>query len=201
MVAVRERPNRAARRHPVVGPLKLDLGCGQNKRDGFLGVDIVLMPGIDVVHDLTVTPWPWKNESVGEVFSSHFLEHLDGPERVRVMDELWRVLVPGAQALIIVPYYSSMRASQDPYHKWPPLSEASFLYFNREWRKANKLDHYPIHCDFDFSYGYGLAGDWGSRAQEARDFAVQHYINVVADLHVTMVKRTAPANPGHLRDA
>jgi SAM-dependent methyltransferase len=170
-------------------PTKLDLACGQNKTAGFWGVDIAKAPGVDQVVDLTKTPWPFKVASVEEVACNHFLEHLDGPQRVAFMEELYRVLKAGGKATIVTPYWASMRAVQDPTHKWPPVAESSYLYFNKGWRTANKLDHYAIRCDFDFTYGYNLPPEWTMKHQEVRDHAVRHYQNVVSDLIVTLTKR------------
>jgi hypothetical protein len=166
--------------------LKLDLACGQTKKAGFLGVDRVAMDGVDQVVDLEAYPWPWAAGAVGEVHSSHYLEHVT--DLVSFANELGRILVTGGTATIVAPYYTSMRAWQDPTHV-RAISEASFLYWNKGWRVANKLDHYPITCDFDFSYGYGLNAAWITRSQEARDFAIRHYFNAVDDLHVTLTKR------------
>lgn len=166
--------------------LKLDLACGQSKREGFLGVDIVPMDGVDIVADLTRFPWPWKTASVEAVQISHYIEHV--PDLIAFMNELGRIMAPGGQATIIAPYYTSMRCWQDPTHV-RAISEASFLYYNREWREQNKLTHYPITCDFDFQYGYAMTPDWANRAEEARAFAIRHYWNVVQDIHVTMTKR------------
>jgi hypothetical protein len=46
-----------------------------------------------------------------------------------------------------------------------------------------------VSCDFDFNYGYVLAPEWQTRNQEAQMFAIQHYINVVTDIQVQLVKR------------
>lgn len=95
--------------------VKLDLGCGKNKKAGFIGVDNISFDGVDVVHDLR-TQWPWEKESVEEVHCSHFLEHLTNAERVHFWNELYRVMKPGAKAQIIVPHWSSGRAYGDPTH-------------------------------------------------------------------------------------
>jgi len=168
--------------------LKLDLACGQNKQARYHGVDFVAMDGVDTVHDLTVMPWPFEAGSVGAVHCSHFIEHLDGQQQIAFMEELYRVMVPGAQAVIIAPYYTSMRAWQDPTHR-RSISEACFLYYNKQWRHDQKLDHYPITCDFDFSYAYILTPDWAQKHHEAVQFAIRHYWNVVNDLHVTLTRR------------
>jgi hypothetical protein len=169
--------------------LKLDLGCGQNPKEGFVGVDISKKAKPKVVHDLRKRPWPWKDNSVEEVFSAHFFEHLSGPERMPFMDELWRVMKVDAKATIITPYWSSMRAVQDPTHSWPPVCEATYLYFNKKWREDNKLSHYPITCDFDFTFGYGPDPDIALRSAEFQQFALKHYTNAALDLHVTLTKR------------
>ncbi len=170
-------------------PLKLDLACGQRKQPGFVGVDIVKTPQADVVHDLLSFPWPWADGSVGEVWCSHFFEHIPGRLRGKWMDELYRVLAPGGKAVITCPYFASMRATQDFTHEWPPISEASFLYFNKGWRQQNGLDHYPVSCDFDFGYSFVMDAAWGTRADEARAFAMRHYQHVVMDVIVHLTKR------------
>ena len=166
--------------------LKLNLACGQNPVEGFKGVDCKKLPGVDHVLDLEKYPWPWRDASVEEIHVSHFVEHLT--DMIPFMEECWRILIPGGKLTVIGPYYSSMRAWQDPTHK-RALSEATFLYFNEGWRKSQKLDHYDIHCDFDYTYGYMMVPEWAAREESARQFAIKHYANVVNDIVVHLVKR------------
>jgi hypothetical protein len=166
--------------------VKLDIGCGQNKAEGFTGIDWKAGPGVDIVHDLTTFPWPLDNNSVSEARCIHYVEHT--PDLISFMNELYRILAPSATCTIMAPYYSSIRAWQDPTHV-RAISEASFLYFNRQWRIQNKLDHYPITCDFDFSYGYALTPLWATRSEEARNFAITHYINVISDITIILTKK------------
>lgn len=165
--------------------IKLDIACGQSKREGFVGIDMTPLPGVDIVHDLEKFPWPFESASVEEVFCSHYVEHTS--DLIAFMEELHRIMTPGGQAVIVAPYYSSMRAIQDPTHK-RSICEATFLYFNAGWRKDQKLDHYPITCDFNFSFGYAMTQDWAARSDEARTFAIRHYWNVVSDIQVTLTK-------------
>ena len=166
--------------------IKLDIACGQNKQEGFVGVDIAKCKGVDIVHDLEVYPWPFKDESVEEAHVSHYIEHTK--DLIKFMNELHRIMVKDGKCTIIAPYYTSMRCWQDPTHV-NAISEASFLYYNQEWLKTNKLDHYPITADFDFSYGYNLSQEWANRSEEAKIFAIKHYNNVVMDIVVTLTKR------------
>lgn len=174
---------------------KLDLGCGQVPREGFTGVDIVKTGKAVIACNLMQFPWVDSEDSgfatgsVEEVHCSHFFEHVPGPLRMAFMDELYRVLKDNAKATFITPYYSSMRAVQDPTHAWPPICEATYLYFNKSWRDANKLDHYPVSCDFDFTYGYAIDPTWAVRAHDAQAFGLKHYMNTAGDIQVTLTKR------------
>ncbi len=167
-------------------PVRVDLACGQDKKEGYIGVDISPCEGVDIVCDLTKTPWPIPDGAVDEVFISHYVEHT--PCMMTFMNELCRIMKVGGKCLIVAPYYNSMRCWQDPTHT-RAISEASFLYYNKQWRETVKISHYPITADFDFTYGYTFYPEWQNRSEEARSFAVKHYTNVVQDLHVNLVKR------------
>lgn len=169
-------------------PLKLDLGCGPSKKEGFIGVDALPFDGkVDVVHDLRLV-WPWEDESVEEVHSSHFLEHLTGDERVTFFNELYRVMKKGAKATIVVPHWSSERAYGDPTHKWPPVVGFSFYYLSRDWRAQN-APHTDYNCDFDATWGFSMAHPWTLRNQETQMFALSHYVNVAQDMIATVTKK------------
>lgn len=168
--------------------IKLDLGCGKNRQKDFLGVDKIKLDTVDIVHDLEIFPWPFEDNSIDEIYCSHYIEHTNN--LIKFVDEMFRVIKKDSKATLIAPYYASMRAWQDPTHK-RAICEASFLYFNKKWREDNKLNHgdYDIKSDFDFSYGYMLTPDWATRNQEARDFAIRHYCNVVSDIQIILTKK------------
>jgi len=188
-------------------PLKLSLACGNRVPEGFVGVDIAKTKSAKYVQDLLKFPWSqFADNSVDEIECSHFVEHIphgDGYSDpfFQFFDEIHRILKPAefdpanpnipikGFANISGPYYTSMRAWQDPTHQ-RALSEASFLYLNKQWRVDNLLDHYPVTCDFDFSYGYNLAPEWQNSNLETQTFAIQHYFNVVSDIQVQLVKRS-----------
>lgn len=167
-------------------PFNLDIACGQNKAPGFFGIDIAKTEGVDMVYDLEKFPWPIPDNSVDAAVSSHYVEHTK--DIISFMNEVYRILKPGGTILLRAPYYNSSRAWQDPTHT-RVISEATFLYYNQEWMKANKLDHYGIKADFDFSFGYDFMPDWAMRSEEAKAFALRHYTNVVADIQVLLTKK------------
>jgi SAM-dependent methyltransferase len=84
------------------GAVRVDVGCGAKKRGGFIGLDHVAGPGIDHVLDLTADPYPFPDRSVDEVFSSHFLEHIDVPNHI--FEEIGRICKDGARIEFWTPY-------------------------------------------------------------------------------------------------
>lgn len=174
--------------------MKLDIGCGTRKKDGFTGVDSIAFEGVDVVADLKAR-WPFEDSSVDEVHASHVIEHFTGVERIHIVNELYRVMKPGAKATIITPHWSSCRAYGDPTHCWPPVSEFWFYYLDKKWR-ASQAPHTDAEhmaggyaCDFEATWGYGIHREVELRAKDFQDFAVQFYKEAVQDIHATLTRR------------
>lgn len=180
----------------VIKPLlKLDIGCGKNKKPGFLGVDSIAFEGVDTVLDVSTGAWPWADDSVEEVHCSHFVEHLTANQRVHFVNELSRVLVKGGKASIIVPHWGSNRAYGDPTHQWPPVSEMWFYYLNKDWRAGNAphtdIAHNPqgFTCDFDATWGYSLHPSLNVRNADYQQHALTFWKEAAQDLMATLVKK------------
>ena len=47
--------------------MKLNIGAGKEILEGYIQHDIADLPGIDIVHDLNIYPWPWKSNSIDEI--------------------------------------------------------------------------------------------------------------------------------------
>jgi len=173
----------------ILKPVKLDLGCGKNKKEGFTGVDSRAFDGVDTVCNLGAETWPWETDSVDEVHCSHMVEHLKPMERIHFANELHRVLKPQAKAQIITPHYASVRAYGDLTHEWPPVVTFWYLYLNAEWRKVNAPHNDRYTCDFDHGYGFGLHPTVQLRNMEYQNYAVIHLLEGAQDLLVTLTKR------------
>lgn len=113
--------------------LKLNLVCGPDKKEGYIGVDKIKAPTVDIVHDLNSYPYPFEDNSVDEVYCSHVLEHLD--DFIKTMEELWRICKPGALIIVKGPYYKHKLAYGDPTHKHF-FTEHTFDVFS---------DRHPLH--------------------------------------------------------
>lgn len=174
--------------------LKLDLGCGKNKKPGFLAVDRRSFDGVDVVADLT-QPWPWANDSVEEIHMSHVLEHFTGRERVHVFNEMHRVLVKGGKATIATPHWASNRAYGDFTHQWPPVSEMLYFYLSKTWRDLNAPDNDAqwnpegYTCDFEATWGYTLHPELATKSADRVAFSTQFYKEACQDLIATLTAK------------
>lgn len=109
--------------------IHLDIGCGERKQKGFVGMDIRELPGVDIVWDAEKFPYPIPDDSCLQVLLSHLWEHIEPKNRIKLMDEIWRIMKPDGQLLISAPYYLSFGAYQDPTH-YPCPNEATFTYFD-----------------------------------------------------------------------
>lgn len=146
--------------------IKLDIGCGQNKNVGFVGMDYEAFPNVDIVHDVELFPWPLPDECAIVAVSSHLVEHLNphggdariapliklllkkgvlspkeveesigeiqpGPQFIRFMDEVWRILKPDGEFAMVFPYAGSPGFWQDPSHL-NGINEVTWWYFDPE---------------------------------------------------------------------
>jgi SAM-dependent methyltransferase len=110
--------------------IRLDIGCGENKQPGFVGMDIRDLPAVDIVHDWNDIPWPLPDKSVLVAIASHVVEHINPFDFgfIKFMDEVWRVLRPGGEFAMALPHGLSQGYLQDPTH-CNPCNENTFFYF------------------------------------------------------------------------
>lgn len=92
----------------------LDVGCGSDKHPGAVGLDIRPNDGVDVVHDLRVTPWPLPANHYERVICQDVIEHVS--DVAPFLHEIHRVSKPGAIVEIRTPHFTSRYAYNDPTH-------------------------------------------------------------------------------------
>jgi hypothetical protein len=109
--------------------IKLDIGCGENKNRGYVGMDRRALPGVDIIHDLEALPYPLDDECCEEIMASHIIEHIKPWIFIDVMDELWRLLIPEGRLVLMHPYGINSRFVQDPTH-CNPINEVTYQYFD-----------------------------------------------------------------------
>lgn len=98
--------------------MKLNLGSGQNPREGYLNVDKFPQGNPDIVMDLEATPWTFDDNSVDEILLNHVLEHLGATVDTffGIIKEMYRVCKNGATIQINVPHPKHDNFINDPTH-------------------------------------------------------------------------------------
>jgi len=124
--------------------MKLDIGCGPFKQPGCLGVDLLCIPGVDVVADATALPF--GESSIEYIHSRSTLEHI--PALLKAIEELYRVCRDGAEIELVLPHFSSYEYYRDPTHL-RPFSVQTFDYFDRAKTAGDALPAYLPHIDLE----------------------------------------------------
>lgn len=95
-------------------PLVVELGCGMNKTPGRIGIDKLDLPHVDIVADIEKGLAFLPDNSVDEIHSRSFLEHVRDLEGI--MREIVRVLKPDGKCHIFVPHFSNPYSFSDYTH-------------------------------------------------------------------------------------
>jgi SAM-dependent methyltransferase len=95
-------------------PLRLNLGSGGKPMAGYYNVDLLELPGVDVVANLNESLTAFPDNCVEAVSSRHTLEHVD--RLLELLAELHRVTRPEARLEITVPHFSNPYGYSDPTH-------------------------------------------------------------------------------------
>jgi len=168
--------------------IKLDICCGASKQGpDWVGLDLQAFPGVDIIWDVNVHPWPLPDECVTTAICSHILEHIPkvaldysrptNPTRfplLEFMDEVWRVMKPDGHLAIAVPHGASESFIQDPTHT-AQINEIMFYYFDPLFKAGDAPPGYL--------YQYYKPKPWkiqpGPRGEPMLFYDSQGYIEVV----------------------
>jgi len=94
--------------------MKLEIGCGENKKEGYFGMDIHQYDGVDLVQDVSDAPWKIDDESCTEIYANQVVEHI--PNLALLFSEMYRVAKNGCAIRLTTPHYSSHNSWADPTH-------------------------------------------------------------------------------------
>lgn len=112
--------------------MRVNLGSGRDYREGWVNVDnLSECPGtkIDKNHDLDRFPYPFKSDSVDEIYCNHVLEHIKEPDKA--LREMCRIVKPGGVLRLNVPHFSRGYAVHVHWHGfsiWSVLEDMRGLF-------------------------------------------------------------------------
>jgi hypothetical protein len=124
--------------------MKLNLGCGRDIRSGWCNVDMVSLPGVDLVADLSHpnSLYDIADDVVTHMDMPHLLEHIADP--LPLLEELWRVAQPGCTLMIALPHGANDMAFADPQHIRQYFPSSFQFFAQPSYKRAD----------------YGYKGDW-----------------------------------------
>lgn len=103
--------------------MKLNLGAGDQKIEGYQSVDVAPECKPDFLLDITKFPWPWEENSIDGIMADNIMEHIEPKTFIKVMNECHRILKPGCQIWIRVPHIpikadiEKLGFNEGDYHK------------------------------------------------------------------------------------
>ncbi|MEK6954503.1 MAG: class I SAM-dependent methyltransferase [Candidatus Micrarchaeota archaeon] len=164
--------------------VKLDLGCGLAKKKGYVGLDSVKLPGVDIVADLN-KKLPIEDSSVDEVLARFVLEHVDNI--FFTMEEIHRILKPGGKLTAFIPYWNSYYTFADLQHTRGYV-ENSFDCFTEDGaREYSSLNYYTkARYRIDRLELEGGRLYWMLRLVGLDGIAKRYLNNIVSTIHLEM---------------
>lgn len=173
--------------------MKLNLGAGLKKFEGFLNVDDdpLCEPDIMVNLDDINIKLPLEDNVVEEIKAHHILEHI-GEGFIPLMKELYRVCKHGAILDIEAPHHQHDVFYGDPTHKRPITVPVMYMFskkYNREHIEIYgsstgmglkyDIDFEMVHYEYEYDQFYRpMLNDFFTRKEKGEvspeeDFAIQ----------------------------
>ena len=181
--------------------LRLNLGCGFDKKAGWINVDKNSLSEPDQIVDLESTPWPWPDSSIAEIQMRHVLEHLGETTEsyLSIIREIWRICRPGALVRIVVPHPRHDHFLNDPTHVRPITVQGLEMFSqkrNQEWvRKGFSNTPLGLQIGVDFEIvSFDVVPDepWRGRLKRGEikspqlQQAMHMYANVIMETTIVM---------------
>ena len=175
--------------------LKLNLGCGKKRLEGFVNIDCAAQCEPDVVLNLGWDRLPYPNGSVDEIRATHVLEHID--DLSYLMQECHRVLIQDGLFRITVPHHCSDGFWGDPTHVRPITAAGLALYSKTKCDEAeakgwaNTPLAYYLDIDFEIdAIHLDLHPAWKDKAMDKANLehCIRSYNNVVNEVSFVLRK-------------
>jgi predicted SAM-dependent methyltransferase len=163
---------------------KLNLGCGNNLKEGYINIDVIDYGG-NIIHDLNSFPYPFEDDSFDEIYCSHILEHLENFHKS--INELYRISKPNGIIKVFAPFFLNTKYFGDPDHKIPfgirtfdnyEYIKNKKLKFYEKW-KLNHRTNYKSMAQFDIL----------EKKFNVSNYPILKWLNVLVNLEPVMYER------------
>ena len=192
--------------------MKINLGAGIKKPDGYINIDHDQLTNPDYVIDLDDVhiKLPFDDNTVDEIRAWHILEHI-GDGFIPLMKEMYRVCKNGAILDIIAPHHFHEAYYGDPTHK-RPITVNCMSMFSKQFNKNHiatiqsgsgmglqfDIDFEIIDFEFEYDQFYvPMLTDFFKRKEQGNvsqeeDFAIQRLLREATNVAInTKIKMMA----------
>jgi predicted SAM-dependent methyltransferase len=179
--------------------LKINIGGGYKRYEGFLNLDHDPMSSPDYIVDLEHDKLPFEDSTIDEVKAYHILEHI-GDGFFHLLQELYRVCCDQAIIDIQVPHHRSEVWYGDPTHVRFITVDNMRLFDKKyndwhiiQWNSSSGFGN-KLNVDFEiFEYNFIPNEDWKMRFKEMTQEQVmevsKNFNNVYYETHIKLMVR------------
>lgn len=177
--------------------MKINIGAGDQRQDGYVTVDYDQHSNPDYVVDLEKDPLPFDDNTVEAVIAHHVLEHL-GEGYFHCLQELYRVCKHGAIIDIRVPHPRHDTFLADPTHR-RPITVMGLQLFSKKANKVFREQKFAssrlgdfFNVDFEvLNFEYtpdhsALVSLAGMSPEQVQQYAEQHN-NIISEIHIQLI--------------
>jgi predicted SAM-dependent methyltransferase len=168
--------------------MKINLGCGNQKEEGFVNLDMDPSVNPDIVYDIQDI-LPFDDGTVSEVRAYHIFEHI-GDKFFDLMCEIYRVCCNGAIVDVRVPHHRHDYFFGDPSHV-RPITIENMKRFSKNM--DSDLQSFGTLLDIDFEmvwHHYVLEPyfeeQFRTLSEDQCNMMARIYNNVIQEIHFRM---------------
>jgi len=135
--------------------MKLNIGCGNDPFAGYVNLDLVPAPGVNVVADLDYDDLPFRDDAFDEIYCSHVLAHMHRKSFHETLMELLRTLKQGGRLVVKASYFPSTKWFGDPDHRIP-FGWRTFDGYTKIVGKPRFHERWKMHQATNYAAGFPL---------------------------------------------
>ena len=177
--------------------MKLNIGSGNKRHDGYLNIDSHAGSNPDYVLDIETDKLPFDDNTVDGVIAHHILEHL-GNGFFHCLQELYRVCKNGTVIDVKVPHPRHDIFLIDPTHK-RPIYPHTLDMFSKSRNDRDALTNgcetplsYIYNIDLEVvSYNFQLDPYWEQQfrtmSEEECEHAARSFNNVIQEIQINLI--------------
>jgi SAM-dependent methyltransferase len=177
--------------------MKVNLGAGGTRLEGFVTCDYDPLENPDYLVDLEKDPLPFGDNTVEVVVAHHILEHL-GPGYFHCLQEIYRVCKHGATIDIRVPHHRHDYFYDDPTHR-RPITIGGLLLFSKKHNQlcreqgaaSSRLgDYFKVNfeiLDYDLMPSRLYRDEFTGEPRDKVEKYLREHNNIVEELWVKLV--------------